>query len=232
MFPLHTLRGLAQGEMGAVRRSGTSLVLTRTGRLMTEDRETRWRIGTAALVGADDGTQPDFAVAVREAGLLFLLVSGPAGYEELTRHLTRIHTEEGLDRSRRAQRRRAPRDPRAPAPAVGPAPALHRACLARAAHAHRDRGAGGAVRAAVPGPRAPAPRRPRLIGQGRVRRGARYRPSDPGRRPGERPVCRRGTAAGRGAHAGGSGGSPPRAKTSAGTRSSSRPASWPRPATW
>jgi hypothetical protein len=95
VFPLHTLRGLAQGEMGAIRRTGTSLVLTRTGRLMTEDRDTRWRIGTAALVGADDGTQPDFAVAVREAGLLFLLVSGPAGYEELTRHLTRIHTEEG-----------------------------------------------------------------------------------------------------------------------------------------
>jgi hypothetical protein len=32
---------------------------------------------------------------VREAALLFLLVSGPAGYEELTRHLARIHTEEG-----------------------------------------------------------------------------------------------------------------------------------------
>ena len=95
VFPLHTLRGLAQGEIGAVRRSGPSLVLTRTGRLMIEDPEARWRIGTAALVGADDGTRPDFAVAVREAGLLFLLVSGPAGYEELTRHLARIHAEEG-----------------------------------------------------------------------------------------------------------------------------------------
>ncbi len=95
VFPLHTLRGLAQGEMGAVRRSGTSLLLTRAGRLMSEDRSARWRIGTACLVGADDGPEPDFAVAVREAGLLFLLVSGPAGYEELTRHLTRIHSEEG-----------------------------------------------------------------------------------------------------------------------------------------
>jgi hypothetical protein len=93
--PLHTLRGLAQGEMGAIRRTGTSLVLTRTGKLMAEDRAARWRIGTACLVGADDGPSPDFAVAVREAGLLFLLVSGPAGYEELTRHLTRIHAEEG-----------------------------------------------------------------------------------------------------------------------------------------
>ena len=37
MFPLHTLRGLAQREMGAVRRSGASLVLTRTGRLMADD---------------------------------------------------------------------------------------------------------------------------------------------------------------------------------------------------
>jgi len=95
VFPLHALRGLAQGEMGALRRSGTSLLLTRTGRVMVEDRAARWRIGTAALVGADDGARPDFAVAVREASLLFLLVSGPAGYEELTRHLTRIHAEEG-----------------------------------------------------------------------------------------------------------------------------------------
>jgi hypothetical protein len=95
VFPLHTLRGLAQGEMGAIRRTGTSLVLTRAGRLMAEDRAARWRIGTACLVGADDGPSPDFAVAAREASLLFLLVSGPAGYEELTRHLTRIHAEEG-----------------------------------------------------------------------------------------------------------------------------------------
>ncbi|HYZ52425.1 MAG TPA: hypothetical protein VE733_02805 [Streptosporangiaceae bacterium] len=95
VFPLHTLRSLAQGEMGAIRRSGTSLVLTRTGKLMAEDETTRWQIATAALVGADNGQRPDFAVAVREASLLFLLVSGPAGYDELTRHLTRIHAEEG-----------------------------------------------------------------------------------------------------------------------------------------
>jgi hypothetical protein len=95
VFPLHTLRGLAQGEMGAIRRAGTSLVLTRTGKLMREDEAARWRIATAALVGADNGRRPDFAVAVREASLLFLLVSGSAGYDELTRHLTRIHAEEG-----------------------------------------------------------------------------------------------------------------------------------------
>jgi hypothetical protein len=95
VFPLHTLRGLAQGEMGAIRRSGTSLVLTRTGKLMAEDETARWQIATAALVGADNGRRPDFAVSVREASLLFLLVSGPVGYDELTRHLTRIHAEEG-----------------------------------------------------------------------------------------------------------------------------------------
>src|ERR1700759_2969288 len=32
VFPLHTLRGLAQGEMGAIRRAGTSLGLAPTGR--------------------------------------------------------------------------------------------------------------------------------------------------------------------------------------------------------
>jgi hypothetical protein len=95
VFPLHTLRGLAQGEMGAIRRSGASLVLTRTGRLMAEDETARWRIATAALVGADNGPRPDFAVAVREASLLFLLVSGSADDDELTQHLTRIHAEEG-----------------------------------------------------------------------------------------------------------------------------------------
>src|SRR5487761_1357990 len=92
VFPLHRR---PRGEMGAIRRTGTSLVLTRTGRLMAEDRAARWRIGTACLVGADDGPSPHFAAAVREASLLFLLVSGPAGYEELTCHLTRIHAEEG-----------------------------------------------------------------------------------------------------------------------------------------
>ena len=162
VFPLHTLRGLAQGEMGAIRRSGTSLVLSRTGRLMTEDPEARWRIGTAALVGADDGARPDFAVAVREAGLLFLLVSGPAGDEELTRHLTRIHTEEGwtshggvseaVRQEIRGLRHRLW--------------ALHLLYTGRASRepltlTETGRG-GGAGRAAGPGSRAPAPRRPRV----------------------------------------------------------------------
>jgi len=53
-FALHTLRALAQHEMGAVRRSGSALVLTRTGRLMADDSAVRWHIGTAALIGPDD----------------------------------------------------------------------------------------------------------------------------------------------------------------------------------
>jgi hypothetical protein len=96
VFPLHTLRGLAQREMGAVRRSGTSLVLTRTGRLMTEDAAVRWHIGTAALIGPDDGPDPDFTVAVREAALLVVtLHDGPVGYEELAGRLTDLHAAEG-----------------------------------------------------------------------------------------------------------------------------------------
>jgi hypothetical protein len=96
VFPLHTLRGLAQREMGAVRRSGTSLVLTRTGRLMTEDAAVRWHIGTAALIGPDDGPDPDFTVAVREAALLVVtLHDGPVGYEELASRLTDLHAAEG-----------------------------------------------------------------------------------------------------------------------------------------
>ncbi len=95
VFPLHTLRGMAQSEMGAIRRSHTSLVLTKTGRLMAADPAARWHIGTAALIGPDDGPQPDFSVAVREAALLIILTSGPTGYDELTRQLTDIHSVEG-----------------------------------------------------------------------------------------------------------------------------------------
>ena len=95
VFPLHTLRGMAQAEMGAIRRSRTSLVLTKTGKLMTADPAARWHIGTAALIGPDDGPQPDFSVAVREAALLVILTNGPTGYDELTRLLTDIHGVEG-----------------------------------------------------------------------------------------------------------------------------------------
>jgi hypothetical protein len=93
--PLHTLRSMAQAEMGAIRRSRTSLVLTKTGKLMAADPAARWHIGTAALIGPDDGPQPDFSVAVREAALLVILASGPTTCDELTRLLTDIHGGEG-----------------------------------------------------------------------------------------------------------------------------------------
>ena len=86
---------MAQSEMGAIRRSRTSLVLTKTGKLMTADPAARWHIGTAALIGPDDGPQPDFSVAVREAALMLILTNGPTGYDELTRVLTDIHGVEG-----------------------------------------------------------------------------------------------------------------------------------------
>jgi hypothetical protein len=95
VFPLHTLRGMAQSEMGAIRRRSTSLVLTKTGKLMVADPAARWHIGTAALIGSDDGPQPDFSVAVREAALMVILTSGPTGYDELTKQLTDMHGVEG-----------------------------------------------------------------------------------------------------------------------------------------
>jgi len=97
VFPLHTLRAMAQAEMGAVRRSRTSLVLTRTGRLMAADPAVRWHVGTAALVGPDDGPVPDFCAAVREGALLTMLTTGPASYDELTTVLTDMHLHEGWD---------------------------------------------------------------------------------------------------------------------------------------
>jgi hypothetical protein len=96
VYPLHTLRALAQHEMGAVRRSGSALVLTRTGRLMDEDAAVRWHIGTAAIIGPDDASVPDFTVAVREAALLVITVHGsPVGYESLASRLTELHAAEG-----------------------------------------------------------------------------------------------------------------------------------------
>jgi hypothetical protein len=96
VYPLHILRGLAQHEMGAVRRIGATLVLTKTGRLMADDAAVRWHIGTAALIGPDDGTDPDFTVAVREAALLMITAQdGPVGYEELAGRLTELHATEG-----------------------------------------------------------------------------------------------------------------------------------------
>jgi hypothetical protein len=96
VYPLHTLRALAQHEMGAVRRSGEALVLTRTGRLMADDAAVRWHIGTAALIGPDDGPDPDFTVAVREAAMLLLtLHNSSVGYEELASRLTEMHAAEG-----------------------------------------------------------------------------------------------------------------------------------------
>ena len=180
VFPLHTLRGMAQSEMGAIRRRSTSLVLTKTGKLMTADPAARWHIGTAALIGPDDGPQPDFSVAVREAALMVILTSGPTGYDELTKQLTDLHGVEGwaaggagagpgrrrTARYRAAQHRAGQRGPyralRAAAPAMGAASARHRAQLQRAAIADRDRGRGGAVRAARPGPAPAAPPGPRL----------------------------------------------------------------------
>jgi hypothetical protein len=96
VYPLHTLRNLAQHEMGAVRRSGSALVLTRTGRLMADDSAVRWHIGTASLIGPDDGPDPDFTVAVREAALLLITQhESPVGYEELAGRLTELHAAEG-----------------------------------------------------------------------------------------------------------------------------------------
>jgi hypothetical protein len=62
---------------------------------MAADPAARWHIGTAALIGPDEGPRPDFSVAVREAALLMILCNGPARYEQLTSALTDMHIVEG-----------------------------------------------------------------------------------------------------------------------------------------
>jgi hypothetical protein len=95
VFPLHTLRHLAHREMGAIRRTGPTLVLTRIGRRMHDDAQAFWQTGAAALVGTDPPDKPDFAVAVREAALLMLLVDGPANDDELSRRLAPLLQQHG-----------------------------------------------------------------------------------------------------------------------------------------
>ena len=181
VFPLHTLRGMAQSEMGAIRRRSTSLVLTKTGKLMTADPAARWHIGTAALIGPDDGPQPDFSVAVREAALMVILTSGPTGYDELTKQLTDLHGVEGWAAGRRRRRwpgRRGRHGTGLHSTGLASAVrtelyalrhrlwALHLLGTERSFSApllaDRDRGRRGAVRAAGPGPAPAAPPGPRI----------------------------------------------------------------------
>jgi hypothetical protein len=100
VMPVHTLRTLATREMGAIRRSGTALVLTPAGRAMAADDAVRWHIGTSALIGAQDDPHPSFGVSAREGALLLTLVSGPLSYEELTVGLTDMLAREGWTRRR------------------------------------------------------------------------------------------------------------------------------------
>ncbi|HLJ98366.1 MAG TPA: hypothetical protein VKU39_00500 [Streptosporangiaceae bacterium] len=95
VFPLHVLRVMAQQEMSAVRRSRSSLVLTRTGRLMAADPAVRWHVGTAAVIGTDDQPRPDFPVAVREGALLITLARGTLNLDELSAALTDMLATEG-----------------------------------------------------------------------------------------------------------------------------------------
>lgn len=96
VMPLHTLRELAAREMGAIKRTGASLVLTKTGKVMATDPAVQWHIGTSALIGPEDGPRPEFAIAAREGALLLTLSdTGPLSYEELTVRLTEMLTREG-----------------------------------------------------------------------------------------------------------------------------------------
>jgi hypothetical protein len=63
---------------------------------MADDAAVRWHIGTAAIIGPDDGPDPDFTVAVREAALLVVTLNdGPVSFEELASRLTGLHAAEG-----------------------------------------------------------------------------------------------------------------------------------------
>ena len=95
VFPLHVLRIMAQQEMSAIRRSRSSLLLTRTGRLMAADPAVRWHVGTAAVIGTDDQPRPDFPVAVREGALLITLARGTLNLDELSAALTDMLATEG-----------------------------------------------------------------------------------------------------------------------------------------
>lgn len=94
VIPLHTLRGLAQQHMRALRRSGRKLLLTPGGRQMLADFTRLWTAAASALI-AQGRDEPEFDRAAREIELMLLVDGACVEWRALDAHVAEILTEEG-----------------------------------------------------------------------------------------------------------------------------------------
>jgi hypothetical protein len=86
---LRALRELLR-SMGAVRRTGRRLTLTRRGRRLSADPDELWAAVVACLIGGGDS----LGTAAREAALVVLVDGRQVGREELVRRVVAVLTGE------------------------------------------------------------------------------------------------------------------------------------------
>ncbi|MGI5486371.1 hypothetical protein [Microtetraspora malaysiensis] len=86
VFPLHSIRELATGEMKAIRRTGKQLVLTPLGRRLLADDHLLWDTATAAIIGRGH----TFTLTAREIMLTLLTVHGPTPIGQLDQQMIDI----------------------------------------------------------------------------------------------------------------------------------------------
>ncbi|GAA5072116.1 hypothetical protein HNP84_003892 [Thermocatellispora tengchongensis] len=91
---LTTLREVAQGELGALRRTGRRLVLTPAGRELLDDPAKMWDSATAALLAPVRG-EHDFGISVREAALMLLADGAAFTPAELRQRIGEVVSGEG-----------------------------------------------------------------------------------------------------------------------------------------
>lgn len=86
---LVTLHGIARGELGALRRTGSKLVLTAEGRRLLDDPEAMWDAATNALAAPEHGGD-EFDSTMHEVALMILAEGRPLRQGELTARLAEV----------------------------------------------------------------------------------------------------------------------------------------------
>ncbi|GII81865.1 hypothetical protein Sru01_68470 [Sphaerisporangium rufum] len=91
---LRALRGLAEHELRAVRRSGRRLLITPAGRRLLADPAALWAAAAAALLAPGPGER-EMEVSVREVGLMLMADGGEPSGETLASRVAEVVVGEG-----------------------------------------------------------------------------------------------------------------------------------------
>jgi hypothetical protein len=86
---LVTLHGIARGELGALRRTGGRLTITREGRRLLDDPGAMWDAATNALAAPEHG-DGETELAMREVALMILAEGRPLRHGELTARVAEV----------------------------------------------------------------------------------------------------------------------------------------------